>query len=307
MGPFSDLLRLSGAVFVKRDPHARSTLSSAVTSAYLRHLLTERGALTLIIDQVRSRTGMMQPPFNDGLIDMIDGPDIVYIPITICYEEILDIAYLVDQDLQIHQNSKKMDLQQQRNSSYRLSTPQKVSRPSDSRSHRVRSRSLGTGIVVEEKHTRAPNIVHAGKLLVGIGEPVTEWQDVQKEQKRAVMISPVSIVAAILLYSRVTGNSIDLEQIKNHLTYLADLIKQKDVLLDIQEFESSESVVFYSIRLLEKNLTLDERNSGLTFRTSTRTDCILQLAYYANQVRKIERNSKLYLCDCLLAASSVCS
>lgn len=265
-----------------------------MTSAYLRHLLKERGALTLIIDQVRSRTGMTQPPFNDGLIDMLcNDPSIVFIPMTICYEEVFDIAHLVDQDLQQHKKKAGIELPQRspRTSFHnRLSTPQKVSRPSDtSRSHRVRSRSLGTG-VLEEHHMRASNktTIHSGKLLVGIGEPVSVLEDVQKEQKKAAIVSPVSIVAAILLYSRVAGNMIDLEQIKQHLTYLTSLIKQKGVLLDIQEFESSESVIFYSIRLLEKNLstvTLDERNSGFTFRLSNRTDCILQLAYYANQVR----------------------
>lgn len=53
------------------------------------------------------------------------------------------------------------------------------------------------------------------------------------------------------------------------------------------EFEDSETIIFYNIRLLEKNsnlVTLDERNSGFTFRINTRSESILQLAYYANQV-----------------------
>jgi hypothetical protein len=56
------------------------------------------------------------------------------------------------------------------------------------------------------------------------------------------------------------------------------------------DFEDSETIIFYNIRLLEKNsniVTIDERNSGFMFRISTRSESILQLAYYANQVRRI--------------------
>jgi hypothetical protein len=58
----------------------------------------------------------------------------------------------------------------------------------------------------------------------------------------------------------------------------------------ILDFEDSETIIFYNIRLLEKNsntVTIDERNNnGIIFRISTRSDSILQLAYYANQVHK---------------------
>lgn len=59
-------------------------------------------------------------------------------------------------------------------------------------------------------------------------------------------------------------------------------------LIYILESEESETIIFYSMRLLEKNsniVTIDERNThGIMFRICTRSESILQLAYYANQV-----------------------
>jgi hypothetical protein len=259
LGPFSDLLRLAGAVFIKRDPNLRSTLATAVTSAYMQYLMRERGALTLILDKVRSRTGIFQPPFNDGLIEMIlksnDEQDVVFVPINITYEEVPDLALLIEQDVQ---SNKKRDrrasgvpfdigigggLQRSRTTSNRMSTPTKVSRPSDSRSHRVRSRSLGNG-QREEKSSGSLQGVHNGKLLVGVGKPIcisegyVEAQAlrdaIQKEQKKAIVVSPISMVAAILLYSRVRGNCIDLNTMKGHLEYLSSFIKGQGIPMDWQ-------------------------------------------------------------------------
>jgi hypothetical protein len=245
LGPFSDLLRLAGAVFIKRDPNSRSTLSTAVTSAYLQFLLRERGALTVILDQVRSRTGIFQKPFQDGLIDIIikdNEEDIIFVPVNITYEEVPDIAVLIGQDLQAKKkknpaNTAERQLSRSKTtSSNRMSTPTKLSRPSDSRAQRVRSRSLGSGYQHLEDNNNSSagpiQMTHNGRLLVGVGNPISFLHDIkrleknsnnsdiplaqlvtnviQKEQKKSIAISPISLIAAILLYSRVKGNCIDL-------------------------------------------------------------------------------------------------
>ncbi|CAO3613232.1 unnamed protein product [Mucor hiemalis] len=189
-----------------------------------------------------------------------------------------------------------------------MSTPTKVSRPSDSRAQRVRSRSLGNGHVVEENGHGGPiQVTHCGRLLVGMGSPISLLHDVKKHQnvplsktlteviqrgqKHATAVSPISLVAAILLYSRVKGNRIDMNTMKEHLGYLSLLIKAQGMSMDWQDFEDSETIIYYNIRLLEKNsniVTIDERHSsGVLFRICTRSESILQLAYYANQLREI--------------------
>lgn len=326
LGPFSDLLRLAGAVFIKRDPNSRSTLSTAVTSAYLQFLRRERGALTIILDQVRSRTGIFQEPFNDGLLEMIikDEKDITFVPINITYEEVPDLSLLIGQDLQSKKNkitglmSPSSNGLQRTRTSNRMSTPTKVSRPSDSRAQRVRSRSLGNGHVVEENGHGGPiQVTHCGRLLVGMGCPISLLHDVKKQeneplsktltdviqrgQKHTTAVSPISLVAAILLYSRVKGNCIDMSTMKEHLTYLSLLIKAQGMSMDWQDFEDSETIIYYNIRLLEKNsniVTIDERHSnGVLFRICTRSESILQLAYYANQLREI------FVLDSIFAAT----
>ncbi|KAL7331641.1 hypothetical protein PS15p_203807 [Mucor circinelloides] len=319
LGPFSDLLRLAGAVFIKRDPNMRSTLTTAVTSAYLLHLMRERGAITLLLDKVRSRTGIFQTPYQDGLIDMVIDQDVVFVPINATYEEVPDITTLIDQDLKTNRrksalNGSSHGLERSRSTtaSHRMSTPTKVSRPSDSRAHRVRSRSLGNGWQEEQKKNGPEQqAMHCGRLLVGVGKPISmddlgsdgavQLADIiQKEQKRALVISSISLVASILLYSRVRGNCIDLQTMKEHLEYLYAFIKNQGISMDWQDFEDSETIIFYNIRLLEKNsnlVTLDERNSGFTFRINTRSEGILQLAYYANQLRE------LFVLDSIFAAT----
>ncbi|KAG1474282.1 hypothetical protein G6F56_000449 [Rhizopus delemar] len=295
LGPFSDILRLAGAVFIKRDPSARSVLTTAVTSAYLKHLLQERGALTMVLEKVRSRSGLLQRPYDDGLLEMM-GQDIAFVPIHLTYEEVPDLCHLVKQDLQY---PSKPNLS--RSKSSRMSTPTKLSRPSDSRAQRVRSRSLGHGqmhlLKQDEEHEKNPILKHhIGKVLVGFGEPVF-FQDqediankIQKGQKKAVVLTPVSLVAAILLFSRVHGNVIDLDTMKKHLKYLYDFVKVQGISVDWQDFEDSENIVFYSIRLLEKNsniVTIEERSTSTLFHISIQAESVLHLAYYANQLQEV--------------------
>ncbi|KAG1450166.1 hypothetical protein G6F46_007502 [Rhizopus delemar] len=267
LGPISDILRLAGAVFIKRDPSARSVLTTGVTSAYLRHLLRERGALTMVLEKVRSRSGLLQRPYNDGLLEMIQQEkDVVFVPVNLTYEEIPDLDHLVKQDLQHLKSTKSTTISGlNRTKSQRMSTPTKLSRPSDSRAQRVRSRSLGHGqlhlLKQDEEHESSSNKKnHIGKVLVGFGEPVylksdSENQDIaseiQREQKKAVVLSPVSLIAAILLFSRVQGNMIDLETMKEYLKYLYNFVKVQGISVDWQESESVLNLAYYANQLQE--------------------------------------------------------
>lgn len=71
LGPLSDIYRLSGAYYIKRDRQERSPLNSAVMAAYTQVLLREHGALSMCLERARSRSGKYQEAYDDGLIDMI--------------------------------------------------------------------------------------------------------------------------------------------------------------------------------------------------------------------------------------------
>ncbi|KAI8081209.1 male sterility protein-domain-containing protein [Thamnidium elegans] len=71
MGPISDVYRLAGAYYVKRDKAKRSPLNSAVTAAYTQVLLREHGALAFCLERSRSRTGKFQEAYPDGFVDMV--------------------------------------------------------------------------------------------------------------------------------------------------------------------------------------------------------------------------------------------
>ncbi|CAO3638313.1 unnamed protein product [Cunninghamella blakesleeana] len=71
LGPISDIYRLAGAYYVKRDKTQRSPLNSAVTAAYTQVLLREHGALSMCLEKSRTRTGKYQEAYDDELIEMI--------------------------------------------------------------------------------------------------------------------------------------------------------------------------------------------------------------------------------------------
>lgn len=138
LGPISDILRISGAYFVRRDLTSRSPLNTAVASAYTEVLLKEHGALSMVVERARSRTGRLQTAYHDGLINMViegtlgknqstspgglNSPqpqqklsplptptgsfsslsvkkETVFVPINITYEKIPELRALIDQVL----------------------------------------------------------------------------------------------------------------------------------------------------------------------------------------------------------------
>jgi glycerol-3-phosphate O-acyltransferase len=71
LGPISDVYRLAGAYYLKRDKGKRSPLNSAVTAAYTQVLMREHGALSFCLERSRSRTGKYSEPYADGLVEMV--------------------------------------------------------------------------------------------------------------------------------------------------------------------------------------------------------------------------------------------
>ena len=141
LGPISDIFRIAGAYFVRRDQTTRSPLNTAVTAAYTEALLHEHGALSMLIEKTRSRTGRLHNAYSDGLIDMVldaslekhqpSAPstpthhsrhslshkirkDTVFVPLNITYEKIPELHMLIDQVLdQKHQPQQQQQPQQQ--------------------------------------------------------------------------------------------------------------------------------------------------------------------------------------------------
>jgi glycerol-3-phosphate O-acyltransferase len=135
LGPISDILRISGAYFVRRDLASRSPLNTAVAAAYTEVLMKEHGALSMVVERARSRTGRLQTAYHDGLVNMvIEGTigqnqvspsdktqeqqslsplptpigsfsslsvkkETVFIPVNITYEKIPELRTLIDQVL----------------------------------------------------------------------------------------------------------------------------------------------------------------------------------------------------------------
>lgn len=136
LGPISDILRIAGAYFVRRDQNTRSPLNTAVTAAYTEALLHEHGALSMLIEKTRSRTGRLHTAYADGVIDMVleaslekhqpSAPstptatpqarhsfptsrrkETVFVPFHITYEKIPELNMLIDQVLDQKQPKAK--------------------------------------------------------------------------------------------------------------------------------------------------------------------------------------------------------
>lgn len=235
LGPLSDVLRLAGAFYIKRDAKARSPLNSAVMAAYTQVLLREHGALAFVLEKARSRTGKPQASYPDGLVSMIleaalqhnqsphdseNGPpaspssdaqkDIAFVPINISYEKIPELSMLVDQVLDQRPQSHP--------SSLRI---QGVTRPSEAMDKRQRTlegnlrgrygRALvgfGQVISVQKMATEVNSTLQlpvVGALAKDDAMVQRVTKSIQQNQRSALIITPVGLVAAIVLYGRATG------------------------------------------------------------------------------------------------------
>lgn len=180
LGPISDILRICGAYFVRRDLSTRSPLNTAVASAYTEVLLREHGSLSMVIERARSRTGRLQTAYHDGILNMvIEGTlgqnqqpppqqlsptltventqkETVIVPINITYEKIPELRSLIDQVLD----------QKPRH----LSGSSSFLRPSTAVADRVATRDNGTS--EQGKY---------GRVFVGFGHTI----DVRETVKEA--------------------------------------------------------------------------------------------------------------------------
>ncbi|KAL0095229.1 male sterility protein-domain-containing protein [Phycomyces blakesleeanus] len=338
LGPISDILRIAGAYFVRRDQSTRSPLNTAVAAAYTEALLHDHGALSMLIEKARSRTGRLQTVYRDGVLDMIIEATLernqtkptsrqstqlqaqyqeaydngsssslvskgtLFVPINITYEKIPELRTLIDQVLD--QKSRAGAA-----SATRLTAPSTFLRPSASFVGRAANKDNGT--VEQGKY---------GRVYIGIGDSVdlkqrvqeahTEFEKdgtmainekqaysteyvakaIQKHQHRAAIVSPVSLVAAAVLFGRAT-NGLPIGKIYEYVEWLRAEIIEKGISLDWQAEEDVETVVAYALNLLDAktNIILDgKRITEFTnVRVMDHADNIMDLSYMANQLVEI--------------------
>ncbi|CAO3598426.1 unnamed protein product [Absidia cylindrospora] len=363
LGPISDLYRLAGAYYVKRDKSQRSPLNSAVTAAYTQVLLREHGALSMCLEKSRSRTGKHQDAFEDGVIDMVmestlqsnqsrsslinkmtaaaaasdmntppDSPDspatpasatmsmdsatgtprkthrdVMIVPINISYEMVPELGFLIDQVLDQQPRKTNDVLVSPSNSSSLLSSSQapaspvpSVLRPSQAMDKRIR---LLDGVEPPKKCGR----VHVGMgRLISVQDVAAEMNKsqkstdaseeniaaeiirrVQQNQSDALVVTPLSLVCAIILYGRATGG-VCLGKIKELLEWLRKETLERHYDIDWQDGEDLESIIFTVFRLINepKNLIIEgkEMTDDTNIRVNDHADNIMALSYYANQV-----------------------
>ncbi|KAG2172784.1 hypothetical protein INT43_000131, partial [Umbelopsis isabellina] len=321
LGPISDVLRIMGTFFVKRNPESRSPLNNAVTAAYTQVMLREHGALSIMIEKARSRSGQAQKAYDDGLVGMVleaalernqdqsypcpnpespqsptlkkvVGQDVVFVPINIVYESAPELSVLIDQVLD----------QKPHSTSNNLSVPLLLPKPSASLAGRHKETeqprngkygrvfvNVGECVSVQEvaddaKTQKSPSY-DTSKGLSSLSERIVKA--IQKGQRESACVSPVSLVAAILLSGR-ANNGIQLGIVKDRLEWLCSELRKKDVYVDWHDGEDIDSVIFYSLRLLDghKNITIDDKHISdkSTIRVVDHADNVLALSYSANQL-----------------------
>ncbi|ORZ23507.1 male sterility protein-domain-containing protein [Absidia repens] len=347
LGPVSDILRIAGAYFVRRDKLTRSPLNTAVASAYTEALLHEHGALSMLLERARSRTGRIQAVYADGILDMVveatlernqqvprtlnqqspppspapsvdshttstgtarsslefSGKEAVVVPIHITYEKIPDLRMLIDQVLD--QKSKEAKA-----ATTRLARSTSFLRPSASVANRASNKDNGT--IENGKY---------GRVYVGIGNVIdinkakdevlnsTEKKEsassteqhaqisahiakaIQHQQHSSTIVSPVSVVAAIILFGR-TSNGLPLGKINGHAEWLKNEVIDKGMSIDWQDGEDAETIVAYSLNLLDTrtNIVVEggkRINENTNIRIVDHADNVMDLSYMANQIIEI--------------------
>ncbi|KAI9279207.1 male sterility protein-domain-containing protein [Umbelopsis sp. AD052] len=323
LGPISDVLRIMGTFFIKRNPESRSPLNNAVTAAYAQVMLREHGALSFMLEKARSRSGKFQKAYDDGLVGMVleaaleknqentkaelspTSPltpipserildqDVAFVPINIVYESVPELSVLIDQVLDQHPTTNTNT----------LSVPLLVTKPSAALAgrHKESDHHHNTGKygrvfvnigecvsvqeIAENAKVQKSAAFDTSKGLSSLSERVVKA--IQRGQRESVAISPVSLVAAILLYGR-ANNGISLGRVKDHMEWIRTELKKRDVYVDWQDGEDIESVIFYSLRLLDghKNIIIEDKrvSDKSIIRVVDHADNVLAVSYSANQL-----------------------
>ncbi|KAF7727661.1 cyclin-dependent kinase inhibitor far1 [Apophysomyces ossiformis] len=344
LGPISDIYRLTGAYYVKRDKSKRSPLNSAVMAAYTQVLLREHGALCMSLEKFRSRTGKYEEIYDDGLIDMVieatlqsnqarsysvskiissesspptspSSPispssvtsptnsidskhsfpnkahkDVVIVPINITYENVPELPYLIDEVLDQQPNQRYQQT---------LQTPiEGVVRPSEAMDKRNRllegadglrkcGRALfGVGRLISVQDTATDYYkTNSNATEAGLVQKITK--QIHESQSKAFIVSPISLVSAIVLYGRGTGG-VCLGKIKDLMEWLRQESIIRGYQVDWQDGEDLDAIIFYAFKLLDesKNLIIEgkEVNDDTNIRVNDHADNVMTLSYYANQI-----------------------
>ncbi|KAL9542684.1 hypothetical protein MBANPS3_008490 [Mucor bainieri] len=336
LGPISDILRISGAYFVRRDLASRSPLNTAVASAYTEVLLKEHGALSMVIERARSRTGRLQTAYHDGLMNMvIDGTlghnqqqqqqeqqqaeapqqlsplptpagsfsslsvkkETVLVPVNITYEKIPELRTLIDQVLDQKPRS--------------LTVTSSFLRPSASVADRAATKDngasekgkygrafVGFGHVIDVRQTvkEASLPANSNKRLSTVAvkdeDAVADYvaRKVQRGQHEAAVVSPVTLVAATILFGRATGG-IPMGKINKHVSWLREELVERKISIDWQADEDVATIVAYSMQLLDarSNVTMDGKRitDQTVVRVVEHADNVMDLSYMASQLMEI--------------------
>ncbi|RUS31739.1 hypothetical protein BC938DRAFT_477202 [Jimgerdemannia flammicorona] len=317
LGPIADLFRISGGYFIKRDITSRSPLNTAVTAAYTQVLLREHNSLAFVLEKARTRTGKVQPPHQDGLVNMImeatleanqnpasllksngvgadDDPstpitpvspggatklvskDVVFVPINITYERIPELSILTDEVL---------DQRPRAPTSNRLSLA--VPPPSQAmvdRAKKVHSGAIGGELSDEGRF---------GRALFGIGKLVSVQDVVENDklQKRWVLAIRVGLGCHAVRVSKVVEKVTKaIQEGQRRATILSpvSLVAAIGAPLDWQDGEDMDAIIFYAFRLLDepKNILIDgkEISDETNVRSNDHADNIMTLSYFANQL-----------------------
>ncbi|KAG1468148.1 hypothetical protein G6F56_004006 [Rhizopus delemar] len=310
LGPISDMLRISGAYFVRRDPSTRSPLSTAVAAAYTEVLLSEHGALSMVIERARSRTGRLQTTYHDGIINMIiEGTlghhhtqsseflptptasfssakkDTIFVPVNITYEKIPELRTLIDQVLD----------QKPRNPTSAFLRPSN-DKPKESSDGQYGRAFVAFGNAVNVKSSVQE--AHLSKNKRNSAIPVKDEdaiadfiaKKIQQGQHEANVVSPVALVAAALLFGR-TYSGITLGKIHQHIMWLHSELQEKQISVDWQPDEDVQSIVAYTLELLDSNqkVTMDNKrlNDQTVVRVVEHADNVMDLSYNASQLIEI--------------------
>ncbi|KAI7867661.1 male sterility protein-domain-containing protein [Spinellus fusiger] len=297
LGPISDIYRLAGAYYVKRDRSQRSPLHSAVMAAYSQVLLREHEALTGCLEKSRTHIGKYQPSYQDGLIEMVieatlqtnqlptksnasvasDSPP--ESPVSVASHSVdgspkrhhrdvvlvpINITYENVPEL-AYLIGNVLDQKPQRQET--LPITRDVVRPSESMDRRNKVSENGD-------HPRK-----CGKALIGVGQLVsiqdtvakTNLQETDQEQltqiithavensqRKALVVTPTALISSIILYGRATGG-VCISKIKELMEWLRQETVVRGYFIDWQEGEDVDAIVFNSFRLLEesKNLIIE--------------------------------------------------
>ncbi|KAI9315553.1 male sterility protein-domain-containing protein [Dichotomocladium elegans] len=346
LGPLSDIYRLSGAYYVKRDKQERSPLNSAVMAAYTQVLLREHGALSMTLERSRSRSGKYQAAYDDGLVEMIvestlqsnqnfsatrarvpsmensppaspDTPstigsptmsvdssishtlkvhrDVLLVPINITYESLPELPYLLN-DILDHQPSKQPIGLNKTSSQAFIRPSEAVDRRNKGVESSENQRKFGRVLVGVGRLVSVQDAVEESMRLSSgsVNDPTDEsvivrkiTKQVQENQRKALVVSPVSIVASIILYGRSTGG-VSFGKMKDMAEWLRAEVIMRGFQIDWEDGEDVASVVLYTFRLLDdsRNIIIEgkEVTDDTNIRVSDHADNVLALAYYANQI-----------------------